>query len=275
MAGEYAGPVGEPIARGAEELLIAINLSNTPFVGTIEAAGEFIEVTPQATDGTLDGHLSGNRLMVKALRRSVVASFALWSIGAGTLSAQSMNRPTLQTAVFAGGCFWGVEAVFEHLRGVRSVVSGYAGGSVAKPDYESVSSGRTGHAEVVRVTFDPAVVSYETLLKVFFTVAHDPTELNRQGPDVGTQYRSAIFYTSAEQQKTAEDAIAKLTAARAFKKPIVTQVAALEKFYDAEGYHQNYLYSHMTQPYIVYNDLPKIDALKAQYPALWEPTKGK
>jgi peptide-methionine (S)-S-oxide reductase len=193
-----------------------------------------------------------------------------------TLSFASTARAaTLQTAVFAGGCFWGVEAVFEHVKGVKAVVSGYAGGTVVNPDYETVTSGRTGHAEVVKVTFDPAVVSYETLLAVFFTVAHNPTELNRQGPDVGTQYRSAIFFTNAEQQKSATTVIAQLTQAKVFPRPIVTQVAALSKFYDAEKYHQNYLYSHTDQPYIVYNDLPKIDALKKQYPALWEKTQGK
>ena len=193
-----------------------------------------------------------------------------------TLSFASTARAaTLQTAVFAGGCFWGVEAVFEHVKGVKSVVSGYAGGTVVNPDYETVSNGRTGHAEVVKVTFDPAVVSYETLLAVFFTVAHNPTELNRQGPDVGTQYRSAIFFTNAEQQKSATTVIAQLTQAKVFPRPIVTQVTSLSKFYDAEKYHQNYLYSHTDQPYIVYNDLPKIDALKKQYPALWEKTQGK
>ncbi len=193
-----------------------------------------------------------------------------------TLSFASTARAaTLQTAVFAGGCFWGVEAVFEHMKGVKSVVSGYAGGTVVNPDYETVSNGRTGHAEVVKVTFDPAVVSYETLLAVFFTVAHNPTELNRQGPDVGTQYRSAIFFTNAEQQKSATTVIAQLTQAKVFPRPIVTQVTSLSKFYDAETYHQNYLYSHTDQPYIVYNDLPKIDALKKQYPALWEKTQGK
>jgi peptide-methionine (S)-S-oxide reductase len=193
-----------------------------------------------------------------------------------TLSFASTARAaTLQTAVFAGGCFWGVEAVFEHIKGVKAVVSGYAGGTVVNPDYETVTSGRTGHAEAVKVTFDPAVVSYETLLAVFFTVAHNPTELNRQGPDVGTQYRSAIFFTNAEQQKSATTVISQLTQAKAFSRPIVTQVAPLSKFYDAESYHQNYLYSHTDQPYIVYNDLPKIDALKKQYPALWEKTQGK
>lgn len=193
-----------------------------------------------------------------------------------TLSFASTARAaTLQTAVFAGGCFWGVEAVFEHVKGVKSVVSGYVGGTVVNPDYETVSSGRTGHAEAVKVTFDPAVVSYETLLAVFFTVAHNPTELNRQGPDVGTQYRSAIFFTNADQQKSATTVISQLTQAKVFSRPIVTQVAALPKFYVAESYHQNYLYSHTDQPYIMYNDLPKIDALKKQYPALWEKTQGK
>jgi peptide-methionine (S)-S-oxide reductase len=207
------------------------------------------------------------RLMIRALVAVVVLA---------TLSFASTARAaTLQTAVFAGGCFWGVEAVFEHVKGVKAVVSGYAGGTVVNPDYETVTSGRTGHAEVVKVTFDPAVVSYETLLAVFFTVAHNPTELNRQGPDVGTQYRSAIFFTNAEQQKSATTVIAQLTQAKVFPRPIVTQVAPLSKFYDAEKYHQNYLYSHTDQPYIVYNDLPKIDALKKQYPALWEKTQGK
>lgn len=203
--------------------------------------------------------------------RSLIAAVVL-----ATVSFTSTARAaTLQTAVFAGGCFWGVEAVFEHMKGVKAVVSGYAGGTVVNPDYETVTSGRTGHAEAVKVTFDPAVVSYETLLAVFFTVAHNPTELNRQGPDVGTQYRSAIFFTNAEQQKSATTVISQLTQAKAFSRPIVTQVAPLSKFYDAESYHQNYLYSHTDQPYIVYNDLPKIDALKKQYPALWEKTQGK
>ena len=193
-----------------------------------------------------------------------------------TLSfAPTAGAATLQTAYFAGGCFWGVEAVFEHVKGVKSVVSGYAGGAVVNPDYEAVSGGRTGHAEAVKVTFDPAVVSYETLLAVFFTVAHNPTELNRQGPDVGTQYRSAIFFANAEQQKSATTVIAQLTQAKTFRRPFVTQVASLPTFYDAESYHQNYLYSHTDQPYIMYNDLPKIDALKKQYPALWEKTQGK
>ena len=205
------------------------------------------------------------------MMRSLITAAVLATV----VLTSTARAATLQTAVFAGGCFWGVEAVFEHVKGVKSVVSGYVGGTVVNPDYETVTSGRTGHAEAVKVTFDPAVVSYETLLAVFFTVAHNPTELNRQGPDVGTQYRSAIFFANVEQQKSATTVIAQLTQAKVFPRPIVTQVASLSKFYDAETYHQNYLYSHTDQPYIVYNDLPKIDALKKQYPALWEKTQGK
>ena len=174
-----------------------------------------------------------------------------------------------QTAVFAGGCFWGVEAVFRHVAGVSRAVSGYAGGTTKKPTYEMVSSGATGHAEAVEVTFDPAKVSYGQLLRVFFSVAHDPTELNRQGPDVGTQYRSAIFYVDAEQRRVAQAYIAQLTAAKAFPSPVVTQVSSLTAFYPAEDYHQNYLALHPTQPYIVYNDLPKLEALKTQFPNLY------
>ena len=177
---------------------------------------------------------------------------------------------SLQTAVFAGGCFWGVDAVFKHVKGVTSVESGYAGGSVDKANYEAVSSGRTGHAEAVRVRFNPAQVSYQQLLQVFFGIAHDPTQLNRQGPDVGSQYRSAIFFTDPDQQKTATEQIQKLTADRTFGKPIVTQIAALQQFYPAEPYHQNYLALHPTQPYIVINDQPKIEHLRKQFPALYQ-----
>jgi peptide-methionine (S)-S-oxide reductase len=176
-----------------------------------------------------------------------------------------------QTAVFAGGCFWGVDAVFKHMKGVTKVVSGYSGGEANTAHYEIVSEGTTGHAESVQVTFDPAVVPYSTLLKVFFSVAHDPTELNRQGPDEGTQYRSAIFYANAEQQAAAQAAIAELTKAKTYKRPIVTQVVAIKKFYPAEDYHQNYLALHPTQPYIVYNDIPKVENLKARYPELYKP----
>jgi peptide-methionine (S)-S-oxide reductase len=176
----------------------------------------------------------------------------------------------IQTAVFAGGCFWGVDAVFKHVKGVAGVESGYAGGGADKANYEAVSSGRTGHAEAVRIRFNPAQVSYQQLLQVFFVVAHDPTQLNRQGPDIGSQYRSAIFFTDPEQQKTANDQIQKLTTDRIFGKPIVTQVAALQQFYPAEQYHQNYLALHPTQPYIVINDLPKIEHLRKQFPALYQ-----
>ena len=174
------------------------------------------------------------------------------------------------TAVFAGGCFWGVEAVFENVKGVTDAVSGYAGGTLAKPSYEQVSSGRTGHAESVRVTYDPSQVTYGQLLKVFFSVAHDPTQKNRQGPDVGTQYRSAIFFADADQQRVAQAYIAQLGAAKSFSRPIVTEVTPLKAFYAAEDYHQNYLVQHMDQPYIVFNDLPKLAALKDQLPALYK-----
>jgi peptide-methionine (S)-S-oxide reductase len=172
-----------------------------------------------------------------------------------------------QTAVFAGGCFWGVEAVFRHTKGVKSAVSGYAGGPAAAATYEAVSSGHTGHAESVQVTYDPAQVSYGTLLQIFFAVAHDPTELNRQGPDVGTQYRSAIFSVDEEQGRVARAYIAQLDAGKAYPRPIVTQVTPLAKFYPAEAYHQDYLARHPDQPYIVYNDLPKLASLQRQYPS--------
>jgi len=169
--------------------------------------------------------------------------------------------------VFAGGCFWGVDAVYKHLKGVKNVVSGYSGGSGATAKYMLVGTGATGHAEAVQVTYDPSQIAYTDLLKVFFAVAHDPTELNRQGPDVGPQYRSAIFYADPKQKELAERYIAQLDAAKVFGKPIVTQVAPLDKFYPAEDYHQNYLALHPNQPYIVYNDLPKLEALKKQFPA--------
>ena len=174
-----------------------------------------------------------------------------------------------QIAVFAGGCFWGLEAVFEHLKGVSDVTSGYSGGEKKTADYETVSTGTTGHAESVKITFDPAQISYEQLLKVFFAVAHDPTELNRQTPDVGTQYRSAIFYSNEDQKKLAENYIAELTKAKTFSKPIVTQIVALEVFYKAEDYHQDYLAHHPTQGYIVAYDQPKVENLQKQFPELF------
>jgi peptide-methionine (S)-S-oxide reductase len=175
------------------------------------------------------------------------------------------------TAVFAGGCFWGVDAVFKHVKGVSHVVSGYSGGSAATAKYMLVGTGATGHAESVKVTFDPSKVGYPELLKVFFSVAHDPTQRDRQGPDVGSQYRSAIFYANAQQKELAERYIAQLDNAKVFGKPIVTQVVPLDKFYAAEDYHQNYLALHPEQPYIVYNDLPKLAELKKEYPAWYTP----
>ena len=199
----------------------------------------------------------------------LVSAAALSMPSPASLSPSRDAARATETAVFAGGCFWGVEAVFAHVRGVTSAVSGYAGGTVVNPDYETVSTGTTGHAESVKVTYDPSIVSYTTLLDVFFAVAHDPTQLNRQGPDVGTQYRSAVFTANAEQEKEAAAVIAKLVAAHKFSRPIVTQVAPLKAFYTAEAYHQGYLPKHLTQPYIVYNDLPKLDELKKQFPSLW------
>src|SRR4051812_20026364 len=175
----------------------------------------------------------------------------------------------LDTAVFAGGCFWGVEAGFEHTKGVRDVVSGDAGGKDANPNYEQVGSGETGHAESVQVIYDPSAVSYATLLRVFFSVAHDATELNRQGPDVGTQYRSAIFYRSEAQKHEAEAYIRQLTAAKYYPDPIVTEVSSLKAFYPAEGYHQNFMALHPNDLYIVYNDRPKIEKFKRVLPELY------
>ncbi len=168
----------------------------------------------------------------------------------------------LQTAVVAGGCFWGVQGVFQHTIGVASATSGYAGGGKLTATYEQVSTGSTGHAESVQIKYDPKKISYGKILQIFFSVVHDPTQLNRQGPDSGTQYRSAIFTTSEEQKKVADAYIAQLNAAKVYSKPIVTKVGALESFFPAEAYHQDYLTLHPNQPYIAYNDLPKVENLK-------------
>ncbi len=173
------------------------------------------------------------------------------------------------SVLLAGGCFWGVEAVFERVNGVINVVSGYAGGTARNPSYERVSSGSTGHAEVVKVVFDPSVVTYADLMKVFFSVVHDPTQLNRQGPDRGTQYRSAVYYASPAQRAMTDQYIAQLTKAKTFTAPIVTEVAPWGQFFEAESYHQGYYDLHPSQPYIVYNDKPKVEALKKQFPALY------
>lgn len=175
----------------------------------------------------------------------------------------------LQKAVFAGGCFWGVEGVFERIKGVKSAVSGYAGGAKATAVYEITGSGMTGHAEAVEVTYDPAVVSYGTLLRVFFSVAHDPTQLNRQGPDTGSQYRSALFTRGPEQERIARAYVAQLERAGTWKPKIVTTFEGAKPFYAGEDYHQNYLRAHPSQPYIAINDIPKVEALKRLFPQLW------
>jgi peptide-methionine (S)-S-oxide reductase len=216
-------------------------------------------------------HSSGRRFTEYA----AVLLAILLSVG---VSASELPKPAkdipaassegMQTAVFAGGCFWGVEAVFEKLNGVADVVSGFAGGSKATAHYQVVSMGITGHAESVKVTYDPARISYGQLLTVFFEVAHDPTQLNRQGPDEGTQYRSTIFYATPEQRDVAQAYIAQLSAAKTFKRKIVTTVVPLDGFYPAEGYHQDFLRRNPTYPYIVYNDLPKLDHLAKAFPDL-------
>jgi peptide-methionine (S)-S-oxide reductase len=176
-----------------------------------------------------------------------------------------------QTAVIAGGCFWGIQAVFEHVKGVSSATSGYAGGHVKSPSYESVSMGVTGHAETVSIKFDPSQVTYGQLLMVYFSVAHDPTQWNRQGPDTGSQYRSVIFFTNEEQKSIAQAYIAQLEAAKVYSRPLVTKVEPFQVFYPAEDYHQDYLKNNPNNPYIVYNDLPKLENLKRVFPALYHP----
>jgi peptide-methionine (S)-S-oxide reductase len=180
-------------------------------------------------------------------------------------AADAQGADGLQTAIVAGGCFWGVQGVFQHTAGVKSAVSGYAGGSQMTATYDQVSSGTTGHAESVQIKYDPKQVSYGKILQIFFSVVHDPTQLNRQGPDSGTQYRSAIFTTSDEQKKVAEAYIAQLNAAKVYGKPIVTKVGPLQGFFAAEAYHQDYLTLHPNQPYIAYNDLPKVENLKKMF----------
>lgn len=175
----------------------------------------------------------------------------------------------MQTAILAGGCFWGVQAVFQHTEGVEIALSGYAGGTLEDPTYRQVTSGTTGHAEAVAIRFDPQKISYGRVLQIFFSVAHDPTQLNRQGPDYGTHYRSAIFTLSDEQKRIAGAYIEQLDAAKAYTKPIVTEVAPLTKFYPAEPYHQDYATIHPNQPYVIFNDLPKIRNMKEMFPEFW------
>ena len=199
-----------------------------------------------------------------------------------TASATAIPDPVLdaplasvkgeQIAVLAGGCFWGIEAVFEHVKGVTSARSGYAGGTASTASYGQVSTGQTGHAESVRIVYDPSQITFGQLLKIFFSVAHDPTELNRQGPDTGTQYRSAIFFANEEQQRIARAYIDQLNQAKVFERPIVTEVSSLKAFHEAEAYHQDYLARHPNEPYIVINDMPKVENLRKQFPGLY---KGK
>ena len=208
---------------------------------------------------------------------AIVAVYATRAISVRHTETPALPNPAVDTrpavasdtAVLAGGCFWGVSEVFKHVKGVSAVVSGYAGGTINAPTYDIVSSGMTGHAESVQIAYDPSKVSYGTLLKVFFAIAHDPTTLNRQGPDRGTQYRSAIFFRDSNQQKVAESYVAQLTAAHAFKNPIVTQLAPLSGFYRAEEYHQDYFTKNRYSPYIVINDAPKLTALEKAMPELW------
>lgn len=191
------------------------------------------------------------------------------NVPAPTVDASMAAASSQQTVVLAGGCFWGIQAVFQHVKGVISATSGYSGGSAKTAEYEVVSTGETGHAESVKITYDPSQITFGQLLRVFFSVAHDPTQLNRQGPDEGTQYRSVIFYNTGEQKRIADAYIAQLGQAKVFAHPIVTQVVALKSFYPAEAYHQNYAALHPTNPYIVYNDAPKVAHLQQQFPDLY------
>ena len=206
-----------------------------------------------------------NRIVIRAI--AALALLVAPSVVAPR--ALSAEKPKTETVVFAGGCFWGIQSVFQHTKGVVVATSGYSGGTVDRPTYDAVSTGRTGHAESVRVTFDPSQVSYGQLMQIFFSVAHDPTLLNRQGPDVGTQYRSAIFYTTDEQKRATEAYIDQLNKAHTFARPIVTQVAQLAAFWPAEAYHQNYADLHPHAPYIAINDAPKVANLRRQFPELY------
>lgn len=210
--------------------------------------------------------------MNRSLAGPLAIAAAVTLATAAVLESQAVVSAAAQpqaTAVFAGGCFWGIEGVFEHVKGVTSATAGYAGGSVASPSYEQVSSGATGHAESVRVMYDPSQVSYGQLLEVFFSVAHDPTQLNRQGPDPGTQYRSIVFYGDSTQRRAVEAYVAELTRKKAFSKPIVTQIVPLTAFYEAEAYHQHYMARHPNARYIVYNDAPKVANLRHRFPNLY------
>lgn len=205
-------------------------------------------------------------LIAFSMNRNAISS----SIPTPAVDISQATANGKQTAIFAGGCFWGVEAVFEHVKGVSDVVSGYSGGDAKTANYYRVSSGQTGHAESVQITYDPTQISYGQLLKIYFSVAHDPTQVNRQGPDRGSQYRSAIFVTNDEQRQVAASYIAQLNQAKAFPKPIATQVGSLESFYAAEPEHQDFLARNPKYPYIVQHDLPKLEQLRKQFPEFYQ-----
>jgi peptide-methionine (S)-S-oxide reductase len=221
------------------------------------------------------------RSMITPLLTVLLAVLALflWTRHAYTSAATIIPDPAVdetlapqkgqETVVVAGGCFWGIQAVFQHVKGVSSATSGYSGGTVKNPDYEQVSSGSTGHAESVQIVYDPSQITLGQLLKVFFSVAHDPTELNRQGPDTGTQYRSIIFFANAGQQRIAQAYVQQLDQAKVFPHPIVTQIVPFKTFYRAEDYHQNYATEHPDNPYIAMFDLPKVKNLQQQFPSLY------
>ncbi|HWZ81229.1 MAG TPA: peptide-methionine (S)-S-oxide reductase MsrA [Terriglobales bacterium] len=194
---------------------------------------------------------------------------AATSIPGPAVDAAISSTPGQQTAVVSGGCFWGIQAVFQHVKGVVSATSGYSGGEAKTAEYEVVSTGETGHAESVKIVYDPSKITYGQLLRIFFSVAHDPTQLNRQGPDAGTQYRSSIFYGNDEQKRIAEAYVAQLDKSKVFPSAIVTQVVPLKAFYAAEAYHQNYAERHPDNLYIVYNDAPKVAHLREQFPDLY------
>lgn len=215
--------------------------------------------------------LAGILLAVGAVLSSSGSAENVHVVPPPALDEMAQTKPASEVAVLAGGCFWGVQGVFQHMKGVTSAVSGYAGGDKRSAHYNLVSTGMTGHAESVRVTFDPRQISYGRILQIFFSVAHDPTQLNRQGPDTGTQYRSAIFTQDAEQAKIAEAYIAQLNKAGLFGAAIVTKVTPLEGFYAAENYHQNFLVQNPTYPYIVIHDLPKVENLRRAYPDVYRP----
>ena len=216
-------------------------------------------------------------VVVKLLSLFALISMPLVGYARGeardSLSAESKQTSKgEQTAVMAGGCFWGVDGVFKHVKGVTNVTSGYSGGSQKTAEYETVSTGITGHAESVMITYDSSRITYSQLLKIFFLVAHDPTELNRQGPDVGSQYRSIIFYENDHQKKIAQNYLAELNKSKVWANPIVTEIVPFKQFHPAEGYHQNYLERNPENPYIVFNDLPKLDELRKQFPSLYNPS---